>query len=334
MKIQKISNTSEIYTFTELSKGLEGSDLLIFPKIAIKDVVTQEQKGELKKALRNTLNNSHFDIVVTDKHHIPVFAVEFDGPHHSVYERTIRSDIRKNRICQIAKLPLIRVSDEHLTQYDSISIVQFIAYRHRMWREHYQKILKELTEKFENLADDEYKYFKGEGRFSSDFDPSFQFHLRFPFPKTSEIRTQLAEKYNLNPHPPFQETKEVYWYTVFPGGEGSDLTGTYHYDYTYGLYFGSSEKRLSWDKGNISSSKTKTLLKDRFRVKVKWSLVTAEDYDFMEPPYLYNERHGFMPIYHADIPGAHLPYIADCMCEYFCYKRIQKWVEENLSSGS
>jgi len=331
MKVQKISNTSEIYTFTELSKGLEGTDLLIFPKLAIKDVVTEEQRCELNKTLRNTLNTGHFDIVVTDKHHIPLFAVEFDGPHHSVYEKKIRSDIRKNRICQITNLPLIRFSDEHLIKYDSISIIQFIAYRYRMWRENYQIILDELSKRINDMTKEEYDHFKKEGRLSSDFDPSFQFHLQFPFPKTNEIKNKLIKKYNIYPYPPRNKTEKVYWYSVFPGGEGSDLDWKFYYDYSYGLYYGSSEQSISWKNGRLQNSQSKMLLEDKFRVKVKWSLVTAEDYDFKEPPFIYNERNGFMPIYHSDIPGAHLPYIADCMCEYFCYKRIEEWIDENLS---
>lgn len=331
MKVKKISNTSEIYTFSELSKGLEGSDLLIFPKLSIKDVIKEEHSGELNKSLRNTLNKGHFDFVVTDNHHIPIFVIEFDGPSHAVYEKKIRSDVRKNRICQIANLPLIRVSDEHLTQYDSISMAQFVAYRYKMWKENYQIILDDLSKRFNNMTDDEYAHFKQEGRLSSDFDPSFQFHVLFPFPKTSEIKDILIKEHNIYPYPPSKQSEKVYWYSIHPRGEGSDLDGKFYYEYSYGLYYGSSEPSISWQYGKIHCSRTKILLEDKFRVKVKWSLVTAEDYDFIEPPYKYFERYSFLPIYHAEIPGAHLPYIADCMCEYFCYKRIEEWIYKNLS---
>lgn len=124
MRVKKVNNTSEQITFSEIMKGFEGEDYFIFPKLQIKDVLDNEICKKLTKRERNYFNTSHFDFVVTEKNHRPLFAVEFDGPYHEIYKESVRPrDIIKNRICQIAELPLIRVSDYEVEKYDSISVL-------------------------------------------------------------------------------------------------------------------------------------------------------------------------------------------------------------------
>lgn len=331
MKVQKINNTSEYITYTELSKGLEGSGLLIFPKLLLKDVIAKEVRDSLTKSLKNTIEKSHFDFVVTDDKHMPLFAVEFDGPHHKIYDKKIKSDIRKNRICQIANLPLIRVSDAHLIQHDYVSIVQFIVYRFKMWRENSHIILKEIANKIDEMTDAESQRFN-EDNLSVDHDPSFQFHLMYPFPKSQQIETQLDKEFGLKPFPPNKGGIHAFWYAISPGGRGTLPSGKDYLQYSYGIYWGKYKNRLSWNNGKLQDPDTQILCEDRMQIDFEWPLVTAEDYDLAEPPYLYFDRNGHMPVYFGDIPGAQLPYIIDAICEFFCYKRVLEWAEQNIKN--
>lgn len=327
MKVKRISNTSEVITYHELLKGLKGTDFLIFPKLPLKDVIEDEIVSELNKPQKNLLNTSHFDFVVSTSNHIPIFAVEFDGPHHFLYEKKQISDIRKNRICQIAQLPMIRVSDEHLEKYDTISIVQFIAYRFVMWQKNFVSIKREIEDKINKMTDSNFKRLYNNGYVHPDIDPHFQFDIRYPFPPTKHIREKLINEYNLNYFFPEKASKDVLWFVVLSGNIGS-RNGLFYEESNYGLYKGFTNQNIGWNGGKLSNPDINILAEGTIRFSLKWALITAEDYDKREPPIFYENRKGFLPIYHGDIPGAHLPSIIRAISEYLGYKILLEEVEK------
>jgi hypothetical protein len=122
VKTKKINNTSEIISYNEIKTELRDTDYIVFPKLPISDVIDSSIKQYLTKQEKNYFEKSHFDFVVADKNHVPAFVIEFDGPCHLEREETKSRDIRKNRICQIAELPLLRITDFELEKIDSVSI--------------------------------------------------------------------------------------------------------------------------------------------------------------------------------------------------------------------
>ena len=241
MKVKRISNKSELITYHELLKGLEGTNFLIFPKLPIKEVIGDEVKREIDKKHLDLFNNSHFDFVVSNPDHHPIFAVEFDGPHHDIYEKKQRADIRKNRICQIAEFPLIRVTDFELAKIDSVSILEFMIYRFVKYSTEMPRIKKSINDEVESMTDEEREAIIEDGFLDPSYDPHVLFDFEFPFPLQTKIITEL-KKYSLYfDHIP-EGNSHSYWYTVFKSGNipsHDKFVSLWH----YGIYYGRSKTK-------------------------------------------------------------------------------------------
>jgi hypothetical protein len=120
MKKRIILNQSERHTHDILHSILANSGFRIFPQIPLSKVLNREFGERLSEKDRNFLQKSEFDFVVTDADSNPVFAIEFDGPKHQTDKKQIERDIRKNRLCDHAKLPLFRITDNELKELDEI----------------------------------------------------------------------------------------------------------------------------------------------------------------------------------------------------------------------
>jgi hypothetical protein len=79
--MKRILNRPEETTHERLRAVCVGWNARVYAKLRVADVLPVEGSGisdvEFAFALR-----SHFDFVVTDNDHTPLFAVEFDGPVH------------------------------------------------------------------------------------------------------------------------------------------------------------------------------------------------------------------------------------------------------------
>jgi hypothetical protein len=78
----------------------------------VADVLDIEGSG-VSSELYSYALKSHFDFTVVNDAHEPLFAVEFDGPHHQG-EAAAKADRKKNAVCEAMGFPLARVRDEHL----------------------------------------------------------------------------------------------------------------------------------------------------------------------------------------------------------------------------
>lgn len=110
---KKIINVHEGVARKLLSDAAGKNGAEVFAKIRIADVLNVDGSGLDRDHFSFALK-AHFDFVVADRDHRPLFAVEFDGPHHELDERSRRNDRRKNLICERLGFPLARVRDEHL----------------------------------------------------------------------------------------------------------------------------------------------------------------------------------------------------------------------------
>lgn len=70
---------------------------------------------------------SHFDFIVTNEQHEPLFAVEFDGDSHITPAQGFREE-RKNALCDRFSLPLLRINANYLNRrYRSLDLLSYIV---------------------------------------------------------------------------------------------------------------------------------------------------------------------------------------------------------------
>jgi hypothetical protein len=90
--------------------------------VRLADVLPIEGSGISKDDYRFSLQ-SHFDFVVADNEHNPLFIVEFDGESHRNRDQKKR-DIVKNRLCNNFALPLLRINSKYVApQYRGMAIL-------------------------------------------------------------------------------------------------------------------------------------------------------------------------------------------------------------------
>jgi Protein of unknown function (DUF2726) len=126
MPVKRLLNFYEETTHLRLRHACEQHDASVYPKVRIADALPIDGSGisdeEYSFALR-----AHFDFVVTDSSHSPLFAVEFDGPSHET-ENQQRLDSLKNALCERFKLPLLRVNENYLvTKYRKFDLLSWIV---------------------------------------------------------------------------------------------------------------------------------------------------------------------------------------------------------------
>lgn len=330
MKVNRISNAKEVIVFNELLKGFNNADYYVFPKLPLTDVIDSKILPYLREKELNVFYDSRFDFIVTDKLHKPLFAIEFDGFEHEILDDVIKMDIQKNRICQIAELPLIRVSDCQLEKIDSISILQFMVYRFLKYKEEMPRIKQTLYEEIENMSNDEKITITQNGFLDPSYDPEVQFDIEYPFPLKNEVITKLKNNYLFQDYMP-ENNPHSYWYTVFQGGN-SPTDGRYTSFCYYGIYKGKSKTgSTSWKEGKLVSDGIEVLKEDKIQFAMNWALKTSDEYDENMFPIEFKNAHGFMPIYFADIPGASIPSIAEAVSEYVCYKKVIEWYQSIIN---
>ena len=123
MKKVRLLNTSEYLTEQTLRKVLEGTRFRVFAQLPLNKIIQPESNETVSKGERNLLQNSELDFVIYDEESEPQFAIEFDGPAHQQYDTQRRRDLRKNKLCYRARLPLLRVTDTHLKEHDKTTLL-------------------------------------------------------------------------------------------------------------------------------------------------------------------------------------------------------------------
>jgi hypothetical protein len=167
MKVNRLLNFSEEKTFEELNSVVSEYNLRVDCKTRVADVFPIEKSG-ISNDLYSYALKAHFDFVITDKDHMPQFAVEFDGPTHDATD-TQALDAKKNQICQHFEFPLLRLSMDYLSpKYNEMSLLQWIIHVH---------CLEKLWDEAQS---------RGEVPYDEPFDPIFLMNVgedkrRFPF---------------------------------------------------------------------------------------------------------------------------------------------------------
>lgn len=324
--LRRITNLSEHRTFHAMDSALAGTEYRIFAKLPVRDVLDAGRMADLSKHLRNTLNTSHFDFVVVSPDHLPKYAVEFDGPHHFQYRTAQISDIRKNKLCAVAGLPLLRVTDAELEIHDSISILEFMTQRMLAWEQRYPVLQAEMAERIRSLSADELRQFTEDGVLDPSLDASFWFDLEHPFPLTAALRSELSRCHGLREEPPSTGGTDR-WFHVLPVGSGG--AGCTHLErVSFGIYRGRPDRAsLQWRNGHLTTPGVEVLTEGKIAVGLRWPLIIEEDYDGEEAPIDYMLRTGRMPICFPDLPGAHVPSICEAVAEYLALREVSRWAD-------
>ncbi|MBW7899723.1 hypothetical protein B188_28360 [Candidatus Brocadiaceae bacterium B188] len=110
--LKKLLNLPESVTDALLREVCQDFDAHVFAKVRVADVLKIECSGIPDDMYKYALQ-AHFDFVVSNSEHEPLFAVEFDGPTHSEPDSK-RRDGMKNEICERFDFSLLRINRRYL----------------------------------------------------------------------------------------------------------------------------------------------------------------------------------------------------------------------------
>ena len=198
---------------TVLQRQLAKEGYRILPKVGLSDALVKDRGDYLSQREFDYFTRAHLDFLVTCDN-MPVFAVEFDGVHHFLDDRTIENDVIKNRLCKHAGLPLLRVTSSEIKEYDKITLLDYMLLRYVAWGKEYPLITQEIKEFVATIGPDSYP----DDPPVQHFDPSFHFDLRHPFPAREIVLERLWRNHR------------IAWTMVKPERHGSaeflcDVTG-------------------------------------------------------------------------------------------------------------
>jgi hypothetical protein len=321
MKTKKLFNTSAYKTSTILERVLKETGCRVYPELAL-SLVLDVDDDVLSRQEKNTLNTASFDFVVYNEESFPEFAVEFDGPDHQMYEKTKQADIRKNVLCCKARLPLLRINDEFLTEYEKCSVLEYMVGRFVSWRNERGRVVQEESDISEGLAargatEDEYDRM---------MDPQIMWDLEHPFPASIELAQQLHSIYGIvNNHLDLEvyekATEQSDFLFFHRKGLGSGPVGLYHYekDGSYEL-----ERRTQDESGK---RRTESIHIVTVGVTYQWRLPTVDltRIDPSKEPIVEN-------VHGQELPGISVEELANHFCDFLALNQIRTWAEQNLKA--
>ena len=316
MKKRKLFNTSEYKTVIELRKAIEGTGFYIHPEMQVKKVIELEKHEVLSKKDKKTFDTASFDFAVYNSESLPEFVIEFDGPHHLTYRKKREADIRKNRLCSLANLPLLRIDDTLLTKYEKVSLLRFVLIRFVAWKKKASSISREIEERLP------YASSSSESDYYDPWnDPSFIFDINHPFPASTEVAERLLKSFSIITSyiddDTYHDSTSQWPYIEFRkdrmggGPIGDDARRVEH---TYRL-----EKNSQSSSGKFVSEKLHEL---NIRVDYKWRLPTFDNADS-------NHVDETPSILFQGIPGTSMSELADHLCDFLALRKIEEWALHN-----
>lgn len=331
MKIKPLMRWTEKQTLDILDRTLSGTAYRVFSKVRLNDVLGAEPNEQLGGSDRNFLMTAHFDFLVCERQDYlqPQFAIEFDGPHHQDPEQRKR-DIRKNRLCTSAGLPLLRVNAIHLEEHDQLSLLGYMVRLFVAWQNQKHKLFQDIRAYAESMDEAHFLALAQEG--DPSLDAGFRFHLQHPFPGLSKAARLLFSNFGvtsayLPTHLLTPATDRHLVCEVSPGMTTSHK-GAFTEESTFAVY----EAQPPHRRWRVKNGSERTLFEGKVRFGMKWSLPVVEDYEEDEIPADYLLRTGKLPIAYADPPGVHVPYVVEWFSEYLALREIEYWAAMNLPS--
>lgn len=321
MKRKKLFNTSAYKTSRILERVLNETGCRVYPELAL-SLVLDVDGDALSRQEKNTLNTGSFDFVVYNEESFPEFAVEFDGPDHQMYEKTKQADIRKNLLCCKARLPLLRINDEFLTEYEKCSVLEYMVGRFVDWRNERERVAQEESDISERLTA------RGatEEEYDQMMDPQIVWDLEHPFPASIDLAQTLHSIYGIvNTHidpevyeKAMEQSDSLFFHRK---GIGSAPLGLYHYEID-GSYEVERRTRDESGKYQIEDIHVVTV-----GVTYQWRLPTVDltRIDSLKEP-IVEYAHG------QDLPGISSEELANHFCDFLALNQLRTWAEQNLKA--
>lgn len=312
MKTKRLFNTSEYKTAGILRRALlQDSEFLAYPELPLNKVIEAEKGDDISKKEQGTLNKASLDFVVYNRASLPQFAIEFDGPSHETYEKKQQIDARKNRLCGLAGLPLLRIGDAFLNEYEKTSLLEFVISRFVAW--------SSVNERLPNEADDQAEreiHRPGDLQEAEyEDDPSIVFDLGHPFPASIEVANRLYTTYGIVTSDmggdDYHYATSQPSFLMFSRDSGGDKPiGDHHRKVNRGY----EPRRFTRENsGKCSSDQLHTLNET---VTYQWQLPTTDH-----------------RVLFLGIPGTSMWELAEHFCDFLALCRLEEWAQLNLRAS-
>ena len=326
-------------TFDILERVLQGTPYRVFSKVRLSDVLGVEPGERIPSEDYKFLLTAHLDFVVYCRRGYlqPIFAIEFDGPHHQE-PSYIKRDIKKNRLCMRANLPLLRIGYVELEKNERITLLEFMLQRFTFWQKERKQILANIQAYINSLELKEFGSLTKNIILDSSVDPHFIFNIKHKFPGIIRVSNRLLTRFGIET-PYFKAKKNIHnhsylYCAILPYGEdGFNSSHRVIKRMSYTLYrHNPCIKKLHWEGGKLRTPGVEVLHEGIVEFSMQWTLPIVEDYDPKEPAIEYFLRTGKLPYAFSEIPGVHIPYITEWFSGYLALREVEKWAKLHLST--
>ncbi|WNV74450.1 DUF2726 domain-containing protein [Geodermatophilus sp. DSM 44513] len=196
MQLKDFENSSEARARRILGRALEGTPYWVNAHTRLEDVISPDEDDD-REDIR-FLRDAHFDLTIhKESHRKALWAFEFDGPTHQTAQQR-RRDIRKNRICLSAGLPLLRIDDTHLNANEKQAILDWHVQRWLAYEKTMPGLLAERDREIAAMSDDEIRqagmFLFGE---RPDLDVELVFELENPYEPTRQRAERLRRRFGM-----------------------------------------------------------------------------------------------------------------------------------------
>jgi hypothetical protein len=196
VQLRDFDNASEAMARRVVVRALEGTPYWVNVHIRLEDVIKPDD-GDDPADVR-FLRNAHFDLTIhKESHRKALWAFEFDGPTHERPEQR-RRDIRKNSICLLAGLPLLRINDTHLSVNEKQAVLDWHIRRWMAYEKLMPKMLEERDREIAAMSEEEIRqagfWLLGE---RPDLDVEMIFELEHPYEPTVRVAERLYQRYGM-----------------------------------------------------------------------------------------------------------------------------------------
>ncbi|MFZ3497190.1 DUF2726 domain-containing protein [Streptomyces sp. 5.8] len=127
-------NRSEELAHHLIGKAVQRNGDQISLKSRLADVIDVEMITGTSGPDLTYAMKAHLDFVIADEKSMPRFAIEIDGSSHWANDRVRSNDERKDRLCEQAGLPLIRVGSHFAQKEGRWTVLEYLISNFYTWR--------------------------------------------------------------------------------------------------------------------------------------------------------------------------------------------------------
>lgn len=127
MALKPILSSDEFETRKRILSASREHNAECFSLIRVADVFKDITNSGLDRETVSFSLKSHLDFLICDNDSTPLFAVEYDGAHHSHPEQ-MRRDLLKDNICRHFGFPIVRINSRHLYKWEEDVIKWLLDY--------------------------------------------------------------------------------------------------------------------------------------------------------------------------------------------------------------